>query len=73
MRFVVTFQFLESSQKLNKLRPLRIDLAPEISRMSQINGWITFSNEAGVGAELERHHRLYFNFKVGREQRADLH
>jgi len=44
MRFVVTFQFLESSHKLNKIRPLRIDLAAKISRMSQINEWITFRN-----------------------------
>jgi len=50
MSLLVTFQFLESSQKSNKLRPLRIDLAAEISRMSQINGLITFRNGEANGA-----------------------
>lgn len=44
MKFIVTFQFLELSHKLNKLRPLRIDLAPKIDRMSHANELITFSN-----------------------------
>lgn len=27
MKFIVTFQFLELSHKLNKLRPIRIDFS----------------------------------------------